>query len=89
MRVPLVAIRDAKLQAFQSLTTVPTIEAALRGFADAVANEGAGDLHRHPEDFGLFKVGEFDTVTGLVEGVQPVQVASGVEFAGLKLAKES
>lgn len=45
---------------------------AIRGFTDAVNNgRGGNDLTAHPEDFALFRLGEFDDSTGLFSGEQP------------------
>lgn len=42
---------------------------------------GSGDLAVFPEDFDLYKVGEFDLHTGQVEGITPADfVCSAIEF---------
>ena len=39
---------------------------AVRSVQDCV-RLGGGDMHNHPEDFSLYKVGSFDDVTGKIE----------------------
>lgn len=57
------AVRDSKAQAFlQPFFSVST-GAAVRAFGDAV-NEGNSPLAKHPEDYLLFELGEFDDNTG-------------------------
>lgn len=38
---------------------------ALRGLKDALAS-GEGTVAKHPEDFELWELGEFDTDTGII-----------------------
>ena len=45
---------------------------------------GSGDLAAFPEDFDLYKVGEFDLHTGQVKDVTPSKfIASAIEFIGV------
>lgn len=42
---------------------------------------GSGDLAVFPEDFDLYKVGEFNLHSGAVEGITPCEfVCSAIEF---------
>lgn len=52
---------------------------AVRSFGDAV-NDGSNpnnQWHKHPEDFQLFLIGEFDNETGHITGVVPKALVSG------------
>lgn len=75
----LVAIRDKKAEFFHPPYAVPTEAMAIRGFGDAVL-KGNSDLAAHPEDFVLFKVGEYDQLTGAVIAVDPLSIASALDF---------
>lgn len=75
----LVAIRDKKAEFFHPPYAVPTEAMAIRGFGDAVL-KGNSDLAAHPEDFVLFKVGEYDQLTGSVIAVDPLSIASALDF---------
>lgn len=37
----------------------------IRSFADRV-NEGGNEFSRHPEDYDLFRIGEYDDVVGVI-----------------------
>lgn len=57
------AIRDSKAMAFlQPFYSIST-GAAVRAFSDAV-NEKGSNFAKHPEDYLLFEIGEFDDNTG-------------------------
>lgn len=59
----IVVIYDVKALAHYDPMFVPTIEAALRLFAEA-ANDKSTAVGRFPEDFTLFEIGEWDEHSG-------------------------
>ena len=74
MKLLLVAIRDAKVgymipQAEQSEQT------AIRNFGMLV-NTGEGLMGYSPNDFDLYKVGEYDTDKGTIEACTPDLIVS-------------
>lgn len=73
-----VSIRDAKSELFGRPAFVTTIGAAVRSFTDEVntAREN-NDLYRHPEDFDLYELGEFDDSTGIFNTIVPKLVIQG------------
>lgn len=79
----LVAVRDKKAKFYHPPYAVPTKGMAIRGFGDAVL-KGNSDLSAHPEDFTIFKVGEYDQLTGLVSSCNPVSIACGLDFTDKK-----
>jgi hypothetical protein len=52
---------------------------AIRSFADAV-NDSESPFFKHPEDYRLFELGEYDQDTGLFKTDQPVLLAEALEF---------
>lgn len=58
------AIWDTKAEAFLPPWFLPTQKMAVRAFADAI-NDPGSQFGKHPADYTLFHVGDFDTVTGL------------------------
>ena len=72
------AVKDSKAAAFALPFFLPRMEVALRSFRDAVRNP-EHDMHRHPEDYSLWCIGEFDDNTGAMMPVQPVLVAQAQE----------
>lgn len=60
------AIRDSAINAYTRPFYVPAIGAAVRAFTDEV-NRVDSDMHKHPEDYELFELGEFDEETGHIE----------------------
>lgn len=77
MKLFIFAIRDAKIEAFQRPWTARSVPEALRSFTDIV-NDTGSQFYAHPEDFGLFCVGEFDDTTGVIS-----QPDGGMRHLGL------
>ena len=69
---------------------------AIRGFKD-IAQDENHDVGRHPEDYTLYRIGDFNTTTGKMTGEDLEKMATGLEMiaemrspkqADLKLATE-
>jgi len=72
MRLVLVSLKDCAVQAFMAPQVVHHKQAMIRALSDGLkAGDNKADWARHPEDFELYKVGEFDDQTGCVESCQP------------------
>lgn len=78
MRYKIFAIRDRAADVFGQPMFFPSTGLAVRGFSDEV-NRVAPDnnLNKHPEDFDLFQLGEYDDETGTMSATRPEQVAVG------------
>lgn len=63
-------VLDEKLSVFRFKFFCQTDKAAEREFGDAV-NNPKSVFSQHPEDFVLYCIGSFDSVSGLVEPVVP------------------
>lgn len=63
MKLVVVAVRDSAVDAFMRPFLVPTTGMAVRSFHDEVARVES-DMHKHPEDYELFELGEFEEETG-------------------------
>lgn len=75
MKLLVFSVRDAKAEAFMRPFFAPTRGLAIRSFVDLV-NSGNGEpVAKHPEDFCLFQLGEFNELTGqLTELEQPLSL---------------
>lgn len=63
----IVSVKDSAAQAFGRPIFVPTVAVATRSFRDEVNKKNANDdLSRHPSDFELYEIGEFDDATGII-----------------------
>lgn len=69
----MVAVRDLAIQAYHRPFFVPHPAMAVRGFMDEV-KRAESDLAKHPEDYELHSLGEFDESNGLA-----VPHANGVQ----------
>lgn len=68
MKSVVVSVLDTAMKAFGRPVFVPTIGVAVRSFTDEV-NRKAEDnqMYRHPEDFQLWILAEFDEDQGVFE----------------------
>lgn len=57
------AVMDVQVGAFQRPFFAPAIGAALRAVTDE-ANRDGSEMNKHPADYSVYKLGEFDENTG-------------------------
>lgn len=71
MKMFIYAVLDTKVGVFGQPFFQAADGAAIRDFSDAVKDGSNPNnmWHKHPEDFALYKLGEFDNLTGGVVGV--------------------
>lgn len=77
------AMRDVKT-GFLTPTCELSDASAIRNFENAVVRDVASVLWTHSEDFMLYKIGEYDTDTGNIQGVLPVQVSDAASVVRLR-----
>ena len=70
MKIKLISVRDVKTEMFTTPLCQPTEGAAIRSFQEAV-NDKTTQFSKHPEDYSLYHVGNWDDSTGLLETMQP------------------
>lgn len=82
-------VRDAKAEAYMRPFFAPTAGFAIRTFSEW-ANDGESPVAKHPEDYMLFAVGQFDEEAGmLIPAVQPQSLGSALEYVSKpRLARE-
>jgi hypothetical protein len=84
MKLIAMSVHDAKGAAFVNPFFVPNEGMGARDFT-ACANDPDHAFCRFPEDYTLYKVGEYDTETGeLVPTFPPKHVISGVQALDLR-----
>ena len=80
MKLKVCSVRDSALDAFSRPFFVPTNAMAIRGFRDQ-ANQPETEIFKHPMDYELFELGEFDEETGKFENLPaPRSLGRGVDF---------
>lgn len=79
LRLKIYSVYDSKAEAYNTPIFMRTHGEAIRSFESAVLDEKT-DFHRHAEDYSLFHVGEFDTLTGNIESnVTPIPLSRAHE----------
>jgi len=77
-------IYDNKAEAYLNPFFMGTTGEALRAFTDAVndRNNPNSNLTRHPADYQLFEIGEFENGTGNLLNKEPrVNLGNGLEYS--------
>lgn len=75
------SIRDNKMETFGTLVFIDNDSVATRMFGDLVTNAGDSLISKHPADFALYCLGEFDDVKGQMNNNPcPNLVAVGSDF---------
>lgn len=78
MKQKIFAVRDRATDSFGQPMFLVNTGQAIRSFSDEI-NRAAEDnmLHKHPDDFDIYELGEYDTDTGLFATGTPLQIAIG------------
>lgn len=64
MKIRLYALRDDKMATFNCPVKIENDAVAVRQFGDLVTGDKEGLIGKHPNDFSLWFLGEFDIDTG-------------------------
>jgi len=76
----LFSIQDVKVSVFYPPVVLLNENDARRMLHDVVSNPET-IISKHPDDFRLFKVGEFDDNSGVLSSLaQPVFIANAIDF---------
>lgn len=79
------SIRDNKMETFGTLVFIDNDAVAVRMFGDLVLNDKDSLIGKHPADFGLYMLGDFDDSTGRMSNLDaPVLLAIGSDFLNNK-----
>lgn len=78
MKYSVYVIRDLKV-GFMSPTVDHNDASAIRNFEHAVKNTSSL-MNSHPEDYTLYRIGEFDSESGMIDGYQPVHIYSAIDM---------
>lgn len=70
------AIYDQKLEAYNRPFFLISDGVAIRAFQDEINNKES-ELSKHPDDYELYKIGEYNEETGEINPNLPQLIASG------------
>lgn len=78
MKIAVCTVRDRQVDSYAQPMFVPTTGIAIRSFIDAVNTENQNsDLWKHPEDFELWHIANYDDQTGTFENLTKISLAIG------------
>jgi len=82
MKMEIVAIHDRAADAFGRPFFCNALGQAIRSFQDEINRSGENnEMNRHPDDYDLFHLGEYDDNTGALTSLEePKQIAIGKQM---------
>lgn len=78
MIIKIFAVFDSKADAFNSPFFIMNEGQAIRGFTDAV-NDKNNPIGQHPEDYSLFRIGDYNDSNAALTPENPTALIIGVE----------
>jgi hypothetical protein len=79
------SVYDEKLEEFMTPTFFLTSGQAMRSFEDLVLGDSECIFAKHPEDFTLYLIGEFNSTSGQLESYSiPTVLCSAKDIVKLK-----
>lgn len=82
MRLGLYSVYDTAAGAYANPTPIVSKEAAIRSFGDGVRG-GQNEWSKHPEDYILMYLGDFDQLSGELFSALPERVISALECSAI------
>lgn len=76
-------IYDVKAQAYLPPFFLPNLDMGIRVFSDCLEDK-THQFSKHPEDYTLFTVGEFNDENGGLEIHPPQSLGNGVDYQNAK-----
>ncbi|WNK14580.1 MAG: nonstructural protein [Microvirus sp.] len=72
MKLLVISVRDSVSGAFTQPSFVRSKGEAIRSFSDAVGSKDSG-FCAHPADYTLYYIGEFDDLSGEINGLRDIE----------------
>jgi hypothetical protein len=80
MKLNVYSIFDSAAKAYTSPFFMHNDGLAIRAFQDNVNAEQENNISKHPDQFTLFKIGEFDDATGEIKTDVVKSLGTGLEY---------
>lgn len=82
MKYLLCVIHDRSINAYVNLHCVRAEGQAIRQFQDAINDAGTGgSIHKHPDDYDLYVVGEYNDDDGTISTEKLRKIGDGKQLA--------
>lgn len=70
-KIKVYTVKDQKAEAYLQPFTTSTDGLAIRTMQTTMEQEN--NLSKYPEDFSLWKIGQFNELTGVIEPIRPIE----------------
>lgn len=85
MKLKMFSVFDTKMAVFANPFYDQREESAIRSFSDAVNDPNPNNMwNKHPEDFSLYMIGEFDNDTGEIDLYKPQNLVTASALMSLR-----
>ncbi len=88
MKLNIYMVHDQKANAYLPPFFLPEDGMAHRTFGDC-CNDVEHQFGKHPEDYTLFKLGEFDDLVGQIKSDTKISLGNGIEYLFRELTGQS
>ncbi|UOK21029.1 nonstructural protein [Chifec microvirus UA13_14] len=77
----IIAVRDRAVDAFGVPVFVANLGGAIRSFGDEVKRvDPNNNMNKHPDDYDLYHIGEYDDSTAEFSAIRPTMIAVGKDY---------
>jgi hypothetical protein len=80
MKLKVYSIFDSAAKAYVQPFYMHNDGLAIRAFMDNVNSKEENNISKHPDQFTLFQIGEFDDTSGKIDSIDPKSLGNGLEF---------
>jgi hypothetical protein len=78
MKLKMFCIRDRATDSYGNPMFLVSAGQAIRSFTDELNRQASDNqLYAHPDDFDLYHLGEYDTLTGTFDAINPHMILVG------------
>lgn len=75
------AIHDRSINAYINMHCVRAEGQAIRQFQDAINDDKAGSIFKHPDDYDLYRIGTYNDDDGMIQAEKPHKIADGKQLS--------
>lgn len=80
MKLKVFAVFDSAVKTYARPFLMQSTQQAVRAFGD-LANDSSTEVHKHPQDYTLFEIAEYDEERGCYENLQtPHSLGVAIEY---------
>lgn len=80
MKLNVYVIYDSAAKTYSRPMVLQNDGIALRAFMNMVNKDDGTDIYHHPDQFTMFRIGEYNDQTALISAESPKSLGNGIEY---------